>query len=125
MIKRLWSWITNERKWHREHHAAWELARIPGPDGFSPFQKECERRLNEALAEVGSAVVDRTIAGETDRYVTGKLRNTQVEIWIYLDGAQLSGPDLDFRLEDWDARTPDELCTEYSRKAVNVIQGVA
>lgn len=121
MFKRLLNWISKAREWNQEHHDAWKLARIPGPDGFSPFQKECERRLNAALAEIESEVTDRTIEGTTDHYISGKLGGTEFEFWIYTDGVQISGPRLDYIAEHWDARTPEELYVQFTRKAIEVV----
>jgi hypothetical protein len=59
-------------------------------------------------------MVGRVTQEGEEPYVHGRLGTTPWVVWIYLDQAQLSGPGpAAANLEQWDARTPDELIEKF------------
>jgi hypothetical protein len=56
------------------------------------FQLNCEKALVSAL---GIPIAYRKIAGVSERYITGFLPGTELKIFIYLDGAEVTGRTVD------------------------------
>jgi hypothetical protein len=116
-------WFSDARQWHRDHEAAWQGASTPGPDSLSSFQRECEQRVTEALLRADSMLVGRNLEiGQKESFLTAMLGATDIRIWIYADGAQLSGPGIDLRFEEWDALTPRELAEEVAAAARELVE---
>jgi len=45
-------------------------------------------------------------------FLTAAIPNTDVKVYVYVDGGGLQGSQLDFRAEEWDYKTPEELIAE-------------
>ena len=67
---------------------------------LSALQAECERRLELVLTQLGTSLVERQVMGERERYITGRIRGTDLTVFLYEDGeAQVRGPGVDVRFE--------------------------
>ena len=119
MIDRVLSWFREARRWHREHLEAWSGATTPEQDGFSRFQRECESKLTTFLATVGTQLAERTVKSEkfdekrNENVVFARVDGTGIEIWILSDGAQIGGPGIDERFEEWGSLSPADLTTSF------------
>lgn len=110
MLTRLLQWNRQRRQWNRDHAAAWAGQNVPGASGLSLFQERCEAEVAALLQSRGLTLKGRVVKGDLERYLHAHLADTPWEVWIYTDQAQLSGPgNATVNLEQWDARTPDEL----------------
>ena len=107
----------------REHEAAWRPATVPGPDSLTPFQRNCEVSLSAALkargAELAERSLYRTADGET--IVEGRVVPINLDVWIQPDGAQAGFGKGTIRLEEWDARTPEELIDEFVKSVATIL----
>jgi len=67
---------------------------------LSALQAECERRLDLVLTQLSTTLVERQVIGEKETYVKGRIRGTDLDVFIYEDGeAQIQGPGVDERFE--------------------------
>ena len=55
---------------------------------LTQFQKTCEGRLCAALASRGLTLTGRMLEGEAETYIRALVRDTDIEVYIYEDGAQ-------------------------------------
>ena len=78
------------------------------------FQIDCEKAL---LSLFGKAIEQREVRGQNERYVTGLLPGTRLRVFIYLDGAEISGENVDCRLERPDYSSLEELRKSFVSKA--------
>jgi hypothetical protein len=123
VVGRIARWWRESREFHREHESAWSGHRLPLNGGLSLFQQECESRLVDALGKQGFTLVDRELRGVTERYVQARIDGTDLTVWIYLDGAEVSSPSgAVARLERWDAKTPGDLINELIRQTVLAVE---
>ena len=123
MIQRIFAWIAAHRRWRRDHEAAWHDAAIAGED-LSAFQRACEHELNAALARLGHTVSERRISADApgERMIHVRISGAPVEVWIYADGAEVTGPGADHRFERWDWRTPAELQAALVERVERVLR---
>ena len=111
MLKRLRAWLDKNRKWNEEHRRTWEGVTDPGPDGLSPFQRDTEALVRAALRERGLELAGRELVrteGDAENYIVADIPRLAAKIWIYRDQTDVVTPTSELRLEEWDARTPDE-----------------
>jgi hypothetical protein len=82
---------------------------------LTEFQLRCEKKLQQALQNLGKPISNRRLNGETETYITGVIENT-ITFWIYLDGAdwEYSGRHRVFERPDYPSL--DEL-SDTSRSA--------
>lgn len=122
MWKRFRRWLADNRDWNRQHRQAWSGVTSPGPGGLSVFQERCESALTREIRSAGLAIVERTIQplerNETLLYI--RLTPGDLDVWICSAGAQFGYRTGDVRLEEWDARTPDELISEVTAGVVKM-----
>jgi hypothetical protein len=83
----------------------------------------CETRLREHLSSKGFDLRDRAILpmnGAPEHYVHASIGDTCWRLFVYLDGLEVSAGSSKalVRLEEWDARTPEELVMK-ARKALD------
>lgn len=83
---------------------AWDPVVAPGADGFTPFQRQTEAAFQ---ALVPNAPLTR--AGVREAFLTGPIPGSTAVVFIYLDGAEVSGGANSLRAERWDFETPDAL----------------
>ena len=58
---------------------------------LTEFQKTCERDLHSALISVGRHLVGRFIDGKDEPYIHAHVSDSDIELWIYKDGANYKG----------------------------------
>ena len=57
------------------------------------FQIEVEKGISDVLEHFGKHVADRRIAGISEIYITGSIKDQDITYWIYPGGAALqAGP---------------------------------
>ena len=84
---------------------------------LNEFQIECEKALIDALA---SPIVERSISGIKESFIVGYLPNTELKIYIYLDGAEVVGNSVDERFESADYDSLADLQRDFISKAVEL-----
>jgi hypothetical protein len=82
------------------------------------FLDKCEKALVEALDITGRKLLNRTIDGYEEKYVHAGISDTNLEIYIYIDGAGISGPEVDFRFEWPDYDSESEIINDFIRKTL-------
>ena len=112
MIKNIINWFKDNREWKKYHLEAWSPVTDPDENGITPFQKKCLKALTENVQKDGISC-----EGNQEKFYTGIILGTNIRIYVYSDGAEISSDDLDFRLEKWDFKTPDELINQFIEKA--------
>ena len=107
-------WLRREIAWRREHKSAWSGVAEPGDDGLSSFQRDCLAALARGCARCDWPLPTTESRGATERDLVGQLPDGR-EFFIYVDGAQIG----DRPLEQWDYRTPRELCDAFAEGVVD------
>ncbi len=124
MFRRFLAWNAERREWNRAHERAWARATEPAESGLSPFQLMCEPAVERALREVGITLLEREIIEVKGRFrkvgehaIRSRLRGTPWTLWMYVNAAEVTSHDRTLvRLEDWDAKTPEELISTFVKK---------
>jgi len=80
---------------------------------LTDFQKDCLKRAEEVISLMHRKLEDIRVLGITETYIHAKIAATPIEIWIYEDGAEISGPEIDDRLERQDFESLAELISEF------------
>lgn len=88
---------------------------------LTEFQTRCERRLVEELSNRKLCLrkrslgeIQNTFFDHTDEtYIHAYLGNDALEIWIYEDGAMISGPGIDMRYEAPDFANQNDLMEAF------------
>jgi hypothetical protein len=83
------------------------------------FQKTVEKYILNKLSSLNKVIKKREIRGSKDIYI--ELAESNVCIWIYDDGAEITGKDIDSRFEIIDYNNEEELIidfTSYLEKAL-------
>ena len=104
---------------------------LPGKAGQNPVrmgsvasQRECENEVCNSLPAVGSGLQARSVEameGTQGSYIHARIQNSEFEFWLYTDTVCFTGPDVDWRAEEWDARTPDELIQRVLAQAIQLV----
>lgn len=124
-IDGLLQWNRRRRQWNAEHIAAWAGYDVPGESGLTPFQVRCEALLTEELTRRGVRLAARCLDDTLGGHVRAQLGHSGWSIAIYRDGAQLNGPEAVVVVEQWDARTPNDLITIFLGHVDRVLNGVS
>ena len=74
--------------------------------------------LSGALGAIGSGLDERRVEGRSESFIRGRLRGTEVEVFIYNDEAQLQGPGVDQRFEAPDYPSGEALAQAFIDHAV-------
>ena len=122
--------------WNAAHDAAWAPVVGLDPDGLSPHQKECERRVTAKLAQRGLKLVNRRLtpdplaeysaipneAGPVSGEITivAELVEAGATFWFYTDQTDIASPCVTLRLEVWDTKTPEE----HYEAVLNVVEAL-
>ena len=93
---------------------------------YSPtFQVTVLQELREALASVGFVLIDVSWKGESERYIVASIAQTNLKVFLYEDGAEVSGPDKEIRCE-WQAYDSEQLLkADFVRRAVQMAKDSA
>lgn len=104
MIRRFLAWIQESRQWKIDHLASWRPLQVPDQDGITGFQSKAIERLNQA----GLRFEFRR-CGSREIYLQATLPATEIEVFLFSDGAQIVGEHNLFVGESGDFRTADDL----------------
>lgn len=88
---------------------------------LTDFQRSCDEAVHELLQQVGVSFEREYLEGRTEemvRYTVGDLK-----AWIYEDGAEIQGPDIDHRFERYDFKSLSELQTEFIGNLRELVTG--
>jgi len=114
MLRRLLTSNAQRRAWSREHNLTWAGMMEPTESGLNRFQVMCESALVAALRNSGGSLADREVLGVKERHGKARVVGTPWTLWIYPNGAELSSDGAALvRLEEWDARTPDDFVASF------------
>jgi hypothetical protein len=110
VIARILKWWRSYGDWKREHIASW-APYVLLVDGSSRLRREAEDAVSSAAVAAGFTIEDRVVeplnrSTTYEEYVRFRLGPTDVDVWLYADGAQVSTPTADCIIEEWDFRTP-------------------
>ena len=86
------------------------------------FQTDCEKRVMSALTRTGRAVINRKIAGESERYIVGNIQDHDITFWIYSDGADFQTPQEHPMFERPDFESLEELAEEFTKALVRATE---
>jgi hypothetical protein len=104
-----------------EHASAWAGYDVPGVSGLTPFQMLCESTLSCQLERRGIVLTDRRVEGKQERYIRAQLADS-CTVWIHTDQIDLAVPgQTEYRLEQWDALTPQEFIEKFTRHLDDVL----
>ena len=121
MFARFFNWIKRERAWNRSHSLAWHGWTKPEADGWSRWQRSCESAVTRKLYELQRTVSERREHRGEECHIETKIAESDLTLWIYADGANLDGHDVDIRLEYWDAESPALLCDKFCSALENAL----
>jgi hypothetical protein len=118
-------WASGQPGWNRTHRATWVGLTEIGAAGLTVFQERCEAALHAAVTNSGHQVARRHVERIRDEpVITIALNNSELSIWIYASGAEVGGPNVEVRLEEWDAVTPDDLIERFCRAVTDQLTPV-
>lgn len=86
---------------------------------ITDFQRKCEVKLLSILKNKKLNFIDRKLDGQNEVYIYGKVK--ELEIWIYKDGAEIGGKNIDKRFEKYDFSSEDELIDAFQNEIESLI----
>ena len=86
------------------------------------FQICCEQRLSDALQQVGRAIAGRILDGQSETYVTGGVSGSDLQFWIYEDGADFKSSRGSGHFERPDFDSPDDLAVAFTASIVEAVK---
>lgn len=93
---------------------------------LTDFQIKCENTLIDILAVHNKKFTDRQLGGKNTTYISGKISNTDLYIYIYEDEAEFGDDQkLDCRFERPDFDTTDGLLTAFIRELSFTLKNLA
>jgi len=104
MLHRLSNWLQAQRAWKNDHVRTWHGLTSLDENGVSQFQRNCLLAIESLPLSLEFKQM-----GTSEAYFVSLIPNTNIEIFLYIDGAQVVGDHNIFRAEEWDFRTPDDL----------------
>jgi len=104
MISRFFAWLKANRQWKIDHLSSFKPLQVPNSDGVTGFQLRAIERLNQAGVHL-----EFQRKGTREIYLQASIPGTDVEVFIYSDGAQVVGEYNNFVGEEGDFRTADDL----------------
>jgi hypothetical protein len=91
-----------------EHQEAWREATQPAFDLLSQFQYDAWAALRREFPGV-----ELVTSGKTEPFLTGNIPGTAVQIFIYLDQAEINAGEFLFSAEHYDFDSPPELINSF------------
>jgi hypothetical protein len=88
---------------------------------LNSFQIECEKRLIEVLNRSNCKLFNRRIEGINEQFITGELSVKNLKVFIYNDGAEISGPNVDERFESAAYDSLNDLRDSFIKKVVKLL----
>lgn len=89
---------------------------------LTDFQVRCERRLSDALERVGRSISGRVLDGKSQTYVTGGVSGSDLQFWIYEDGADFKSSGASSHFERPDFSSLDGLAETFTSSIVKILQ---
>ena len=86
---------------------------------LTDFQDKCGFALSTVLKSRNLNLVNRRLDGKKEIYIYGEVKD--LEIWIYKDGAEIGGKNIDKRFEKDDFKTEDELISAFKREIESLL----
>lgn len=103
------SWLSRHRARKAAWHQAWSGADVYGDDGLTNFQRSALASLEQALGPL--SLVEA--AGTAGRYLTGKIPETDLTLYLYSDELGAQSISQRFIREKWDCDTPEAMVREF------------
>jgi hypothetical protein len=123
MIGKLVTWWRSSRAWYAEHRQTWPPYTTL-VDGRSLLMAEAEGAISSASGAHGLTVAERReeefdrSRGAREVCVRFKLPPSDVEVWLYSDGAELDTPLTSDVFEEWAFRTPQDFLDELTAAVI-------
>ncbi|NOY15602.1 MAG: hypothetical protein GXP23_01480 [Gammaproteobacteria bacterium] len=97
---------------------------------LTEFQVACEKKLSNSLATINKQLCGREVGEITDTYfdranetyIHASVDETNIDLWIYDDGAMFSGPGLDMRYEREDYASEEELMNAFVTELLTALR---
>lgn len=86
---------------------------------ITDFQRKCEFALSTILKNKNLGLVNRKLNGQKEIYIYGEVKD--LEIWIYKDGAEIGGMNIDKRFEKDDFKSEDELINAFKSEVESLV----
>jgi hypothetical protein len=112
MFKNLLTRLFNHRSCEMDAATKWPNALLTDSRGLTRFQHLAHAELEVALGQF-----PLELRGGKERYLTGTLPNSDAVLYLYEDGAEISGDLTRFHAERWDYNTPSALIKELVNRA--------
>jgi hypothetical protein len=86
------------------------------------FQTEIEKAINDIVEHLGKQIAERRIAGLSETYITGTIKDQDLTFWIYSDGAAflVGRRHRAFERPDYEALL--DLSTEFLNELMKALQ---
>jgi hypothetical protein len=110
------AWIKRQRRWRRDHIAAFSLATQCGPDGITLFQRQCLNAVSDMLPLERFNRVAMT--QEEGEYFEAAIGSSGAKAYIYPNEAMIFGGAHHSWFEEWDYLTPNDLIEAFKRECV-------
>jgi hypothetical protein len=103
VLHRIRAWWKRIRESHAVHIVAWSEADTVGADGYTNFERNAITSLEPITGKL-------TLVRGTGNLLlwTGPIPGTPLVLYLYGDEAQVWGPKVSYRKEQWDFDTPAE-----------------
>jgi hypothetical protein len=88
---------------------------------LNSFQIECEQQLLDILHRSNCKLLNRKIEGINERFVTGELSVRGLKVFIYIDGAEITGTNVDERFESAAYDSLNALRDSFLKKVSNLL----
>ena len=88
---------------------------------LNSFQIECEQQLLEIIQRSNCKLLNRKVEGINERFITGDLSAKDLKVFIYNDGAEISGTNLDERYESADYDSLNALRDSFIKKVSSLL----
>ena len=95
------------RRARRAWREAWLLRDTPGEDGLSRFPREARQAL-ERLFTARAVLAEWSRAGDDEPYLLAAVATHRLEVFLYVDAAELRSPEASRPVEPWEG-LPEEL----------------
>lgn len=89
---------------------------------LTDFQIRCEQSLSDALQQVGRSIAGRILEGQSETYVTGGVSGSDLQFWIYEDGADFKSSRGSRHFEQPDFDSLDDLAAAFTTSIVEAVQ---
>jgi hypothetical protein len=101
------AWFKAQRKWHRDHKAAFASAAQKRDDGLTEFQHQALSAISGIVAPTSFRRVK--LKGEVSDTLVASLGGNGNEVWLYPNEAAIGKGNSSVVLEEWAFRTPQDL----------------